>query len=440
MLLFTLDYKELTRKTIILKDRKINERDLLIMKYIKQTFLNISIVICILFAHNTSTWGQVGINTSTPNSTLDVTSPGASITQVAGVQGSRLTLAELAAKGNTLYGTDQVGAIIYVTNISGGNKTGQRQNINALGYYYFDGSFWQKLNKTKPVVRGGDIMQSFQSADHDGWYLLDGRAVSALPALARTAAATLGFTSSLPDSRDRVLKAKSASEALVATGGANSISINKANLPNTSLSGTIAATLASAGAHTHAASGSLVAGGAHTHSISGSLLAGGAHTHPISGTLASGGGHTHAVNGSLGSAGAHTHNFTTIYVMPGTAKDVDRGYSAGSLWSYLAISNYNTTSSGNHNHTVNTTLTAGGGHTHTVSGGLASADAHTHAVNGSLALSDVHSHTVAATLASNGAHTHTVSGTTTLPLGGTQAAMDNRSAYLVVNTFIYLGQ
>lgn len=426
--------------TIVKYRTTTNERDLLIMKQIKQTFLNISIGVCILFAHNTSILAQVGINTSTPNSTLDVTSPGTSTAQIAGVQGSRLTLAELTAKGNTLYGTAQMGAIIYITNISAGNNTGQRLNITAPGYYYFDGSLWQKLNKSRPVVRDGDIMQSFQAADHDGWYLLDGRAVSTLPALAKTAAAALGFTTSLPDSRDRVLKAKNASEALAATGGANSISIAKANLPNTSLSGTIAATLASAGAHTHTASSRLDFGGAHSHTTSGSLAAGGAHTHPVSGSLASGGAHTHGVSGTLASAGAHTHNFTTVYVMPSPAKDVDRGYSAGSLWSYVATANYTTTSAGNHNHTLSTTLAAGGGHTHTVSGSLASTNAHTHTVTGSLAASDAHAHAVSASLESTGAHGHAVSGTTTVPLGGTQAAMDNRSAYVVVNTFIYLGQ
>lgn len=41
--------------------------------------------------------------------------------------------------------------------------------------------------------------------------------------------------------------------------------------------------------------------------------------------------------------------------------------------------------------------------------------------------------------ATSGAHTHKLAGTTTIPLGGEGATLDNRSAYLVVNTFIYLG-
>lgn len=409
------------------------------MKQIKRNVFNILFSGCILFAYNTSAWAQVGINTSTPKSTLDVTSLGSATTKVAGIQGSRLDLAELTAKGNTLYGADQTGAIIYITDVSGGNNTGQRLNIIAPGYYYFDGALWQKLNQAQPVVRDGDIVQSFKASDYDGWYLLDGRAVSSLPDKAKAAAANLGFTTNLPDARDRVLKTKTASEGLASTGGANSMSIARANLPNVSLSGTISGTLASAGGHTHTANGTLAAGGAHTHLTSGTLASGGAHTHTTSGTLAAGGAHTHAASGTLVSAGGHTHDLWSIYVMPSPAKDVDRGYGAGSLWSAIAISTYTTTSAGNHSHTLSTTLAAGGGHTHPVSGTLASADAHTHGVTGTLASDGAHTHSVAATLASTGEHTHTATGNVTLPLGGTQAAMDNRSAYVVVNTFIYLG-
>lgn len=42
--------------------------------------------------------------------------------------------------------------------------------------------------------------------------------------------------------------------------------------------------------------------------------------------------------------------------------------------------------------------------------------------------------------ANSGAHTHALAGTATIPTGGSGNALDNRSAYLVVNTFIYLGE
>ncbi|WP_449397406.1 hypothetical protein [Chryseobacterium wanjuense] len=45
-----------------------------------------------------------------------------------------------------------------------------------------------------------------------------------------------------------------------------------------------------------------------------------------------------------------------------------------------------------------------------------------------------------ANTAAAGAHTHTFSGTSSTPLGGGGQSIDNRSPYLSVNTFIYLGE
>lgn len=94
--------------------------------------------------------GRVGINTTTPKTTFDVNgkkdgSGNLLTTDITGMQAPRLTRAELTAKGNTLYGTDQKGALIYVTDITGGNSLSQRINITAAGYYYFDGSVWQPI-------------------------------------------------------------------------------------------------------------------------------------------------------------------------------------------------------------------------------------------------------------------------------------------------------
>ena len=94
---------------------------------------------------------RVGINTTTPKTTLDVSgklnTAGTAIdpADMTGLQAPRLTRAELSAKVNA-YGTDQKGALVYITDVSGGNTLAQRANINAEGYYYFDGSFWQKVS------------------------------------------------------------------------------------------------------------------------------------------------------------------------------------------------------------------------------------------------------------------------------------------------------
>lgn len=94
--------------------------------------------------------GRVGINTTDPKTTLDVTgktdtSGNLLTTDMTGLQAPRLTRAELTAKGNTLYGANQKGALVFITDVSGGDATSQRINISATGYYYFDGAVWQKM-------------------------------------------------------------------------------------------------------------------------------------------------------------------------------------------------------------------------------------------------------------------------------------------------------
>ena len=96
-------------------------------------------------------YSQVGVNTETPKTTMDISAKrdGAGVitdnTQTYGLQAPRLTRAELTSSTAT-YGADQRGALVYITDISGGNTTGQRANITATGYYYFDGGVWQKVS------------------------------------------------------------------------------------------------------------------------------------------------------------------------------------------------------------------------------------------------------------------------------------------------------
>lgn len=94
----------------------------------------------------TIAFGQVGINTTTPQATLDVVGKKGA-TDKDGFIAPRLTRAELTAKGDALYGASQNGAIIFITDITGGNSNTQRVNITQTGYYYFDASnnIWSKL-------------------------------------------------------------------------------------------------------------------------------------------------------------------------------------------------------------------------------------------------------------------------------------------------------
>lgn len=384
-------------------------------------------------------YAQIGINTEFPKATLDVKASLVT-SHIAGMQAPRLTLAELSSKGNSLYGASQVGVIIYITSISGGGNTGQRANITVPGYYYFDGASWQKLGAfdssdiSSEIV--GDIKYSFSTGDHDGWYLLDGRAVSGLSPSAKISATELGFTTNLPDTRDRVLQGKADSEVLGNKGGSNTLSIVKANLPNISLSGTISGTSGSGGAaHTHTFSGtSAIGGAAHTHAFTGTSANGGAaHTHTFSGTSANGGAaHTHTFSGTSASAGAHTHNFN----QPQEQNTTHRGSPDASAISVDSHQVRKTSSSGAHTHTFSGT-SGSTTHSHTFSGASASTT-HTHTFSAA-STNATHAHTFSGTSLTGGAHTHTATGTATVPTGGSGTALDNRSPFLTVNTFVYLG-
>lgn len=116
--------------------------------------MKISITIVILLLNFTMAFsqaGRVGINTETPKTTLDVTgkvgTDGKSLPDdITGLQAPRLTREELTNKA-LIYGSDQKGALIYITDISGGDAgvTTPRKNVTSVGYYYFDGNDWIKL-------------------------------------------------------------------------------------------------------------------------------------------------------------------------------------------------------------------------------------------------------------------------------------------------------
>ncbi|MBB6372166.1 hypothetical protein [Chryseobacterium shigense] len=114
-----------------------------------------SFVLAAAMSISTFTYSQIGINTANPKSSLDVNGKKDSLgnllpTDITGLQAPRLTRAELTAKGNTLYTVNQKGALVYITDITGGDVVGQRANISAIGYYYFDGSSWVKIGSTEP--------------------------------------------------------------------------------------------------------------------------------------------------------------------------------------------------------------------------------------------------------------------------------------------------
>lgn len=278
-----------------------------------------------------SAFCQIGINTQDPKTTLDVRAKRESsgtITnpnQFNGIQPPRLTRQELTGI-TAVYSTDQKGALLYITNTSGGNTLGQRINIDTTGYYYFDGSVWQKLslgNANVEQYRIGTIKSSVKPSDHNGWYLLDGRAVSTFSTTIQIAANAMGFTSNIPNANDRVLKSKAGAEAFGATGGSGTLTITQGNLPAFSMSGGITSGItSSAGDHSHAPSvgneflttGSgqqfspqyALGGQAWGNTGSGITTAAGAHTHTVSAAA------TAAAMGGSGTALANRSAYLSV--------------------------------------------------------------------------------------------------------------------------------
>ena len=80
--------------------------------------------------------GSVGINTSTPAATLDVTASPSISTRIDGFIAPRLTGNELQAK-DALYTNDQDATIIYAT-APVTTTTDKTTNVTSIGYYYFD--------------------------------------------------------------------------------------------------------------------------------------------------------------------------------------------------------------------------------------------------------------------------------------------------------------
>jgi hypothetical protein len=101
------------------------------------------------------TYSQVGINNSSPNSSLDITAKTPTGTANANVKDGiivpRVDRARAQAMGNNTSPAVTESTLIYVNNVSTGTPTGSAANISAIGYYYFDSNalpapgLWQPL-------------------------------------------------------------------------------------------------------------------------------------------------------------------------------------------------------------------------------------------------------------------------------------------------------
>lgn len=87
--------------------------------------------------------GQVGINTQTPETTLEVVGKPNDTNHFDGIIPPRITGNQLAAK---TYSIAKKGAVVFATS-SASNLSGQVINITEPGLYYFDGAIWQPFSK-----------------------------------------------------------------------------------------------------------------------------------------------------------------------------------------------------------------------------------------------------------------------------------------------------
>lgn len=153
-----------------------------------------SILLLIFLLSSYLSFSQIGINNIDPKATFDVTGTPSVITVPDGVIPPRITRTQLINK--TAYSTAQLGAMLFVTDLSGSTNTATA-NVTEVGYYYFDGSSWQRIAGQK-IAEYGQITHAIWSSDFNGYVKLDGRAKTSLTATQQAQATALGIGANLP--------------------------------------------------------------------------------------------------------------------------------------------------------------------------------------------------------------------------------------------------
>ncbi len=180
-------------------------------------------------------FSQVGFGTTTVNNDSAIEIGTDSSTK--GLLLTRINLIDCATASPL--STHEQGMLVYNLATSGSGTLSVTP-----GFYYNNGNKWIKLDTNPTKI--GDIKYSYSISDHSGWYLLNGRAITSLPANAQNVANGLGMSGNIPDATNRILKAKGA-EAIYSTGGSNTTILSQNQLPNVNFTGTTSLD----GSHTH---------------------------------------------------------------------------------------------------------------------------------------------------------------------------------------------
>jgi hypothetical protein len=117
-------------------------------------FMTMAILLFGLYIH-----AQVGINNNSPQATLDITAKTTDGSKPEGLLAPRLTGDQIKS-ADLQYNAAQKGLIVYATSAVTLPST-KTANINSEGYYYFDGSIWQRMDiNTNIYNSNGDIAPS----------------------------------------------------------------------------------------------------------------------------------------------------------------------------------------------------------------------------------------------------------------------------------------
>lgn len=91
-------------------------------------------------------YGQIGINIAQPQATLDITAKESTGTNINpdGILIPRVDRQRAQSMASVVTST-----IIYISSISNGSQSGTTADVDTVGFYYFNGTKWVKLNSSE---------------------------------------------------------------------------------------------------------------------------------------------------------------------------------------------------------------------------------------------------------------------------------------------------